>query len=263
MSNQEPVGKFKFGGNSVEADTEGTFLIRFENGGNWELDLGEITRFADIVRRIEAAEIRPTKQEPEVFWRTNGKKVIEVWATPDDFVKRVRAREGGTRTAYFWIPEVPKFLRHLRILTQGAPYHRIARLLDIIENQREEVLLRIERFPLNNRGSKNSIKIEKEFAQETIRTIDVETSFGIGLDYWIAVNLETRFGLSREQRIAETIKVSMEASPGEHIEYCIVWKEVIVIGEAIFEISGVKERIPFRLKSGLIPEVEHELIARD
>lgn len=275
MTDQEPVGKFKFGSNTIEADQKGTFRIHFSGGITWELDLGEITRFSDVIRRIEAGEIKPTEEEPEVFWRTNGKKVIEIWVTfGDSFdkfiggffdidVNHIHIREGGNRTAHFWVREVPELLRHIRVLTQGAPYHRIARLVDIVENRREENLLRIERFPLNNRGSKNAVKIEKEFTQETIRTIDIETSFGIGIDYWIATNLETRFGLAKEQRISETVKVSMEASPGEHIEYCIVWKEVTVIGEAIFEISGIREKIPFKLKSSLVPEVRQELIARD
>ncbi|RLA94209.1 MAG: hypothetical protein DRG83_20015 [Deltaproteobacteria bacterium] len=262
MSNQEPVGKFKFGGNSIEADPTGAFTLSFVNGGIWKFDLGEITRFADIIRRIEAGEIKPTEEEPEVFWRTNGTKVIEVWATFGD-TSRIRLREGGTNKAYFWISEIPQLLRHLRILTQGAPYHRIARLIEIVEKKREENLLRIDRFPLNNRGSQNPVKVEREFTQETIRTLDVETSFGIGLDYWIAINLEAKFGLTEEQRISESVKVSMEASPGEHIEYRITWKEVTTVGDAIFEISGVKERVPFRLKSSLVPEVSHEVIARD
>lgn len=262
MISQEIVGKFTFGGNTIEADKTGTFKINFSTGGDWYFDLGEITLLAQIVRRITSGQIKPTEKEPEVFWRTNGSKVIEVWYTSGD-IERIHLREGGTKKAYFWVSEADQFLRHLRVLTEGAPYHRIARLLDVVEKQKEESLIRVERFPLNNRHSKTPMKIEKEFTQEIIKSIDVETTFGIGLDYWIAVSLETRFGLTREQRISETVKVSMEAAPGEHIEYLISWKEVTTSGDAIFEINGVREKVPFRLKSGLIPEVRYEVIARD
>lgn len=262
MNNKEPVGKFEFGGNSIESDKTGAFAFNFSTGGKWIFDLGEITRFSEIIRQIHSEQAKPTLEEPEIFWRTNGAKVVEVWASFGAF-NRIHIREGGKKEAYFWIQEVPELLRHLKILTEGAPYHRIAHLLDIIEKQRDETLLRVERFPLNNRKSKNAIKVEKEFAQEMIRTISIDASFGIGLDYWITSSLETRFGLVKEQKVSEKVKVSMEASPGEHIEYQILWKEVTVVGEAIFDINGVKERIPFRLKSNLIPDVRHEVIARD
>ena len=263
MTLQEIVGKFKFGGNVIEADRTGAFKVHFSTGGDWFFDLGEITLLSQIVRRIASGRAKPTEEEPEVFWRTNGSKVIEVWHSSGDFIERIHLREGGTKEAYFWVSEANQFLRHLRVLTEGAPYHRVARLLDVVEKQREENLIRVERFPINNRHSRTPIKIEKEFAQEIIKSISVETTFGIGLDYWIAVNLETHSGLTREQRISETIKVSMEAGPGEYVEYLISWKEVITSGTAIFEIGGVKESVPFRLKSGLTPEVRYELIARD
>lgn len=259
---QEPVGRFKFGDNTVEADKTGVFKIHFSTGGDWYFDLGEITLLSQIVLRIASGQITPSEEEPEVFWRTNGAKVIEVWYT-SEYIKRIHLREGGTKEAYFWVSEAEQFLRHLGVLTEGAPYHRIARLLEIVEKEKEERLIRVERFPLNNRQSKTPMKIEKEFTQEIIKSISVETTFGIGLDYWIAVNLETRFGLTHEQRISEAVKVSMEATPGEHIEYLISWKEVTTSGDAIFEINGVKEKIPFKLKSGLIPEVRYELVARD
>lgn len=262
MNNKEPVGKFQFGGNSIESDKTGAFSFNFAAGAKWDFDLGEITRFSEIIRRIHEEQIKPTEQEPETFWRTNGTKVLEIWTTFGNY-NRIHIREGGKKEAYFWIEEIPEALRFLRILTEGAPYHRIARLLDVIEKQRDEILLRIETFPLNNRKSKNTIKVEKEFTQEMIRTINVEASFGIGLDYWIATNLEARFGLTKEQRISERVTVSMEASPGEHIEYQILWKEVVVAGDAIFEINGIKEKVPFKLKSNLIPDIRHELIARD
>lgn len=259
MSQIEPVGKFKFGGNHIEADSNGVFTINFASGGIWKFDLGEIVRLSDIVKKILEKQIKPTKKDPEIFWRTNGSKVIDIYIVGTD----VHIREGGQKEAYFWISEIEELLRLIKILTVGAPYHRLVRLLDIDEEDREQHILRIDRFPINNRNSATSTKVEKELSQEITKTISIETSFGIGIDYWIATSLESKFGITGQQKISETSKVTMEAAPGEHIEYVVTWKEETTCGNALFEINGARHKIPFRLKSGLIPEIKHNLIARD
>ena len=117
--------------------------------------------------------------------------------------------------------------RYIRVLTEGAPYPRGVRLLDVVEEEIEEQLFRTERFPLNNRNSRTPLRLEREFSQEIIRTLDIGASFGVGVDYYVTVNLEARLGLKTEKRVRESVKVAMETEPGEQKEYVIIWREVV------------------------------------
>jgi len=247
------------------------------NGAEWQFDVGEMGSLDGVLLRIEGRTIEPTEEKPEVFWRTNGSKVIEVFLgkayfhslgvlqqleiTSPEYEEAIVIREGGSAVGYIPRRELTLLRRHIRILTEGAPYPRAVRLLDVVEEKHKERLIRVERFPLNNRDSKSPLRLEREFSQEMVKTIDIEASFGTGIDYYVQVNLETKFGLAREQRITESVKVSMEAEPGEHKEYIVTWKEVTVAGFGIFEINGVREKVPFNLKSSLIPDIRQEVIA--
>jgi len=73
--------------------------------------------------------------------------------------------------------------------------------------------------------------------------------------------ISTLISFLREQRISESVKVTMTAEPGEYKEYLISWKEVISVGFALFDVNGVREKVPFRLKSGLIPVIQQKIIA--
>jgi len=266
MSHLQPVGKFKFGWNTIEADITGTFTMTLFNGGEWKFDVGEINRIERIIQRVSSGHSKPTEEHPVAFWRTSGSKVIEVYLRKgfwsNDF-KYIVLREGGTRKGYFWISEASLLLRHLGTLIKEAPYHRAVQLLDVVEEEREEKLILAERFPLDNRQSQTPLRVEKEFTKEIIKTVNVEASLGIGVDYYIQASIESRFGLAKEQRISETIKITMEAKPGVHKEYIINWTEITTRGYAILEVSGVRERIPFRLKSGLVPSIHQRMVVQD
>lgn len=284
MPNAETVGEFNFGCGTISADRTGVFTLALPlSGTKWQFDVGEISSLDRILLRIEGKTIEPTEEKPEVFWRTNGTRVMEVYLGQAcfrryDFIDSffinlglmridnqdsVFIREGGTTIGCIPRTEIQILRRHIRVLTENAPYPRAVQLVDVNEEKRNEHLIRIERFPLNNRNSKTSLKVEREFRQEIVKTLNIEASFGIGLDYYIKANLETKYGLAREQRLSESIKVSMEAEPGEHKEYVISWKEVTTIGYAVFDVNGVREKVPFELKSGLIPDVRQEAIAHD
>lgn len=273
---EDIVGKFGFGTGNISASRDGEFVLVLFNGTQWQFDVGEISALDKILSRIENKEVEPTEENSQVFWRTNGSKVIEVflgrayfhslsfwhWLEIEkpNYVDAICIREGGTKIGFLPVTEVPILRRHIRILTEDAPYPRAVRLVDVVEEYRQERLVRLERYPLNNRDSKSPIRVEKEFCQEIIKSVEIDASFGIGIDYYIRTNIESRFGLTREQRISESVKVTMEAEPGEHKEYIISWKEVISVGFALFDVNGVREKVPFRLKSGLIPVIRQEIV---
>lgn len=283
MTNTEQVGTFSFGTGSISADQTGAFTLLTFNGTQWVFDVGEISSLDKILSQIGDKAASPTEEKPITFWRTTGMKVFEIYLAPayfrrydaiDSFSVRhglikppwessVIIREGGNTIGCVPVREIPTLRRHIRTLTEGAPYPRAVRLVDVVDEQRVERLVRVEHFPLNNRSSKTPLRVEKEFRQEIIKTLNVEATFGVGLDYYIKANLETKFGLSKEERISESVKVTMEAQPDECKEYVVSWKEVIAIGYAIFEVNGTREKVPFNLKSGLIPDVRQETLTPD
>lgn len=283
MSDSDQVGSFSFGTGTVSATRDGTFTIVFFNGVAWKFDVGEISALDSIVAKIENKSAEPTIESPATFWRTNGKKVIEVYLGQDSFERTdfftqvalglglthpysqnaVIIRSGGTVTSSMPVKEISWLRRNVKVLTEGAPYPRAVRLLDIVEEGHSERLVRVERFPLNNRNSSSPMRVEREFSQETIRTVGLEASLGTGIDYYIKVNLEAKFGLTEERRLSERVKVTMEAMPGEHKEYVIAWKEVTTNGYGVFEVNNEKQKVPFSLTSGLVPDIRQEFIACD
>jgi hypothetical protein len=255
MTSNEPVGLFKFGGNEISADSTGKFTIKLVNGGEWFLDVDEIGRLDKILAEFEQG----VKERIErVFWRTNGAKVIQVAADSS----KVYLVEGGTKSGYFYLGEVPPLRQNIRILTtDGAPYGRSIRLLNVVEENRVEEIVTIQEVPLNNRNSKSPLVVEREFTREAARSVNIETSFGIGFDYYIFLNLERHFSVKREDKITERVMVRMEAQPGEVKIYTIIWKEVWRTGYAEFDLGARREKVPFRLKSGLEPEIKQETLA--
>lgn len=257
MSNNESVGKFGFGSNSITANQTGTFTIKLANGGEWLFDLGEISKLDEIL--AEFGKIKKGNHE-RIFWRTNGTKIIQV--TIKDGSKYIRLVEGGTLKGYFWRSEIPELRRNIQLLTsEGAPYGRSIQLINVIEEDRVEEIVTIQQVPLNNRNSNSPLIVEREFTRETAKSINVETSFGIGFDYYVLLNLETHFSVKQEDKITERIMVRMEARPGEFKIYRITWKEVWIAGKAEFELGDRREKVPFRLKSGLEPDIKQEIIA--
>jgi hypothetical protein len=87
-----------------------------------------------------------------------------------------------------------------------------------------------------------------------------ESSFGIGFDYYIALNLERHYLVKREDKITERAMVRMEAQPGEFKIVTITWKEVWRTGFAEFDLGNRREKVPFRLKSGLEAAIEQETL---
>jgi len=278
MNNASIVGEFQFGTGKIYADHTGKFSLHFWNNTLWTFDVGEISILDQILEGVVSKTIQPTYEQPHVFWRTNGKKVVEVYLTRASFRKNSMGdlllirlklikekyrdslciREGGTFYGYILLSEIPTLRRYIKTLTEGAPYPRAVKFVEVVEESKAERLIRIDRFPIDNRNSKTSLKIEKEFRQELIKSLNVEAKFGVGVDYYIKVNLETKLGLTTEERISESIKVSMEAEPGEMKEYIITWKEVVSIGTALFEVNDIRQKVPFILKSGLLPEVRQD-----
>ena len=280
MSNiEQVVGEFSFGTGKISADRTGILTLYLYGGARWSFDVGEISSLDRILLKIEGKKAEPTEDKPEIFWRTNGSKIIEVFlgkalfreldifeslglSTPTS-IESVVIREGGSVIGRLPISEISTLRRHIRILTDGAPYPKAVTLIDVVEEKRKESLIRVERYPLNNRNSGTPLRVEREFSQEIIKAISIDASFGAGLDYYVKLNLETKFGLTREQKASESVKVSMEAEPGVHKEYLVNWKETTITGYAVFDVNGIREKVPFNLKSGLIPEVRQEIIARD
>ena len=258
MGTSDNVGTFSFGTGSISANKEGIFTIVFFNQITWLFDVGEISALDNILSRIENKLVEPTEASPITFWSTNGKNVIEVYLgkanfEQSDFFKDIACelgfmsrtsqdsvviRSGGTTTSYLPVNEISWFRRNVKVLTEGAPYPRAVKLADIVEEGHTERLLRIEKFPLNNRNSKSPMRIEREFSQEITKAVNVDVSFGIGIDYYIKVNLGGKFGLTKEHKISERVQVSMEAEPGEHKEYVIAWKEITTSGYAVFEVNN-------------------------
>lgn len=283
MSNSEKVGEFSFGTGTISATRDGAFTIVFFNKTVWQFDVGEISALDKILAQIESKLAEPIIESPATFWSTNGNKVIEVYLGHDSFqnydfleqvalelelIKRsfqsaVIIRYGGVVTSSFPVNEISWLRRNIKVLTEGAPYPRAVRLLDVVEETHTEQLIRVERFPLNNRNSSSPMRVEREFSQETSKTISVETNFGTGIDYYIKVNFEVKFGLTKEHKLSERVQVSMQAEPGEHKEYIITWKEVTTNGYGVFEVNNEKQKVPFSITSGLIPDIRQELIARD
>jgi len=283
MGNSDKVGTFSFGTGTISANKEGIFSIVFFNQIAWQFDIGEISSLDSILSKIENKLAEPTEVSPLTFWSTNGNNVIEVYLGKATFEKpdffndiayslglmtrtsydSVIIRSGGATTSYLPVGEISWFRRNVKVLTEGAPYPRAVKLVDIVDESHVEKLLRVEKFPLNNRNSRSPMRIEREFSQEITKTISIDTSFGVGIDYYIKVNLEGKFGLTKEHKISERVQVSMEAEPGEHKEYVITWKEVTTSGYAVFEVNNDKQRVPFHLTSGLIPDIRQETIAHD
>lgn len=255
----EPLAILKFGGNSIQADRTGSFVLKLVNGGEWKFDLGEIGKLDTILSEFTSQK---DGVHEKVFWRTNGAKIIQVRLRGDWSPKVVYLVEGGTREGYFHHGEIPQLRYNIQILTsEGAPYGRPIRLLDVVEESRQEDLVTQQQVPLNNRNSNSALVIEREFSREVKKTIQTETSFGIGIDYYISLNLETRYGVTQEDNISERIMVKMEAQPGEYKIYTITWKEVWIKGHAVFEMGDSRhQKIPFRLKSGLEPHITQEII---
>jgi hypothetical protein len=255
MNSNEPVGLFKFGGNEISADPTGKFIIKLVNGGEWFFDVDEISKLDEILSEFE----KGVKERIEhIFWRTNGTKVIQISADTSN----VYLVEGGTKSGYFKLGEIT-FLRHnIRILTtDGAPYGRSIRLLGVIEENRVEEVVTIQEVPLNNRNSKSSLIVEREFTREAVKSVNIETSFGVGFDYYITLNLERHFSVKHEDKIIDRVMVRMESKPGEVKIYTIIWKEVWRTGYAEFDLGSRREKVPFRLKSGLEPEIKQETFA--
>ncbi len=69
MSINEPVGDFKFGGNTIKADRTGKFTIKLMRGGEWSFDIDEISKMDEFLSEFEAGI---TPGEEKIFWRTNG-----------------------------------------------------------------------------------------------------------------------------------------------------------------------------------------------
>jgi hypothetical protein len=134
-------------------------------------------------------------------------------------------------------------------------------LLNVIEYGRVEEVVTIQEIPLNNRNSKSSLIVEREFTREASKSVNTETSFGIGFDYYTSLNLERHFSVKRDDKITERIMVRMEAQPGEVKIYTIIWKEVWRTGYAEFDLGTRREKVVFRLKSGLEPEIKQETLA--
>jgi len=259
MSENKAVAQFKFGGNTIEADQTGKFTIHLVNGGEWLFDLGEIGELDAILAEFE--QIKKGEHE-RVFWRTNGSKIIQLRIQDDSSPQHVHLVEGGTRKAYFRRNEIPILRKNIRILTsEGAPYGRSIRVLDVVEEDRVEEIITIQQVPLNNRNSNSPLVVEREFTREAKKVVDSEISFRTGFDYYVSLNLERHFGIRQEEKIAERIMVRMEAQPGEFKIYTIVWKEVWITGTAEFELGKRREKVPFRLKSGLEPEIRQEIVA--
>lgn len=283
MSNSDKVGEFGFGTGTISATRDGTFTLVFFNKSIWQFDVGEISALDSILARIESKLTEPSIESPATFWLTSGSKVVEVYLGQDSFenfdffgqvglglglIERrfqnaVIIRSGGVVASSFPVNEISWLRRNIKVLTEGAPYPRAVRLLDVVEEGRSERLIRVERFPLNNRNSSSPMRVEREFSQEAVKTVSVDTSFGTGIDYYIKVNFEAKFGLTKEHKLSERVQVSMEAEPGEHKEYVIAWKEVTTNGYGVFEVNNEKQKVPFNLTSGLIPDIRQELIARD
>lgn len=258
VSLQETVGEFKFGGNTIKANRAGEFTIELVHGGEWVFDLGEISKLNSILS--EFVSITKGKHE-RTFWRTNGSKIIRLLIRDDSLSYIVFLSEGGTRDGYFWRSEIPELLNNIRILTsEGAPYGRPILMLNVIKESRQEELVTQQQIPLNNVNSNSPLVIEREFTRESTKTVTSEVSFGVGIDYYISVNLETHFGINREDKISERIMVRMEAEPGEHKIYTITWKEVWIIGHAEFDMGDRREKVRFRLKSGLEPNIKQEVL---
>lgn len=253
-SPNEPVGVFTFGSNEVFADKTGKFTIKLYNGGEWIFDIGEISRLDEMLAEFEGGVKEPQER---LYWRTNGSKVVQVLADSS----KVFLVEGGKRKGHFLINEIPFLRKNIRILTsEGAPYDRSVRLLNVVEGGRLEEIVTIQQVPLNNRNSNSPLIVEREFIREATKSLGVETSFGVGYDYYISLNLERRFGIKQEEKISERIMVRMEAQPGEFKIYTIVWKEVWITGHAEFDLSDRREKVIFRVKSGLEPEIKQEIL---
>lgn len=254
MATNEPVGIFRFGGNTIAADQTGKFTIALTNGGVWYFDVDEISKLDEILSEYADGVREPMER---VFWRTNGTKIIQVYADPPS--SRVIFSEGGTRSGYFKLGEVPLLRNIIRLLTtDGAPYGRSIRLQNVVEEGRLEEIVTIQEIPLNNRNSKSPLIVEREFTREAVKSINVETSFGIGFDYYISLNLERHFLVKHEDKITERAMVRMEAQPGEYKIYTIIWKEVWHTGYAEFDLGTRREKVPFRLKSSLEAEIRQE-----
>jgi hypothetical protein len=133
--------------------------------------------------------------------------------------------------------------------------------VNVVEEGRIEEVVSIQQIPLNNRNSNSPLIAEREFIREATKSVETETSFGIGFDYYISLNLQRRFSVKQEDKLIERIMVRMEAQPGEFKIYTIIWKEVWVTGHAEFEMANRREKVPFRLKSGLEPEIKQEILA--
>jgi len=254
MPSTEPVGEFAFGGNKIRADQTGKFTINLSSGGEWVFDVGEIGKLDAILAEYEGG-VKPPQERS--FWRTNGSKIIQVTADGS----AINLIEGGKRSGYFRPNETSQLRHWIKVLTsEGAPYGRSIRLLDVKEESRYEELVTTQQIPLNNRNSNTPLVAEREFIREATKSVHADVSFGVGYDYYVVLNLETRFGIKREDKIIERIMVRMEAAPGEFKIYTIIWKEVWVKGYAEFDMGNHREKIPFRLKSGLEPEIKQEML---
>lgn len=254
MTTDGHVGSFSFGRNRISADQTGQFTLALVNGGVWLFDVEEIGK----LDRILAEYANGIKGRVErVFWRTNGTKVMQVVAEGSN----VHLIEGGTRGGYFLFNEIPVLRKNIQVLTtDGAPYGRSIRLLNVVEEDRIEEIVTIQEIPLNNRNSKSPLVVEREFVREATRAVITESSFGIGFDYYIALNLEHHYSVKREDKIIERAMVRMEAQPGEIKIAKIIWKEVWRTGYAEFDLGYRREKVPFRLKSGLEPAIEQETL---
>jgi hypothetical protein len=254
MASTESVGVFTFGSNKISADQTGKFTVRLVNGGDWLFDVDEIGKLDEILSEYAQGVKLYTEK---VFWRTNGVKVLQVGAD----TSKIYLVEGGERKGHFGISEIPQLRQNIRILTtDGSPYGRSIRLLNVVEQDRIEEIVTINEIPLNNRNSKSSLIVEREFVRETSKIITTESSFGIGFDYYISLNLERYFSVKHEDKITERIMVRMEAQPGEVKIYTIIWKEVWRSGYAEFDLGSRRERIAFKLKSGLEPDIKQEAL---
>jgi hypothetical protein len=259
----EPIGEFKFGTNSIKADRTGRFTLHLTSGRDWIFDLGELTYLDAILAEFET--IKKGRHERS-FWRTNGSKIVQVIIsykfsdTSIFFDPYVFLVEGGTHTGRFYVREINGLRKGIHLLTsEGAPYGRSIRLLDVIEEDRYEELVAQTKVPLNNRNSNSPLIMEREYIREAKKVIHTETSFGVGFDYYIALNLETRYGVNREDKISERVMLRMEAQPGEHKAYTIIWKEVWITGYGVFDMGNNRnEKIRFRLKSGLEADIRQE-----
>lgn len=262
MNENKPVGKFEFGSRglfghcSIFADSTGKFTLQLSNN-EWNFDLQEISRLDDIF--AEAQNDLKTKKE-WVFWRTNGSKVIQAVYEPKS--KAITLIEGGNQSDIISLKnDLPKIRDGIRILTSdGSPYGRSIKLLSVTEQGKIEEIIAAEQIPLNNRNSKTPLVIERELTREYIKNITTETSYGIGYDYYIALNLQRKYGLSQSQKLVERITIRMEALPNELKIYKVIWKEVWRTGYAEFDFGNHREKVPFKLKSSLEPEIQQETL---